>query len=60
VFEVCDVCGETIERDFYYATSRDPPASAWFGVCGCADRKWRWRSTTTTGEGPWDLIGPIS
>ena len=55
VHEVCDVCGNVIERDVYSAVSGPPaPSAEWLGVCGCDFRKWRWRSKT--GEAPWELI----
>ena len=54
MYEACDICGIPICRDTYVATS-DPPTTAWFGVCGCENRKWRWRSVT--GDAPWELVG---
>jgi hypothetical protein len=57
VNEDCDVCGNVIERDVYFAVSDTEPVAFWFGTCGCDSRKWRWRSATA--EAPWELIGPL-
>jgi len=55
--ERCSVCGVAIRRDVLRNDGEEPTSAwfnvAWFGVCGCANRKWRWRSTT--GEPPWEL-----
>jgi hypothetical protein len=53
--EICDVCGVRIEREFYFGPSVSEPVAVWLGVCGCPARRWRWRSTT--GDGPWELVG---
>ncbi len=41
--EVCNVCGNVINRDYYVNLSA-PPMAEWLGVCECESRKWRWRS----------------
>ena len=56
--EVCDVCGEEIVRDYYRASSGPPVVAERLGVCGCANRQWRWRSET--GVPPWELIGTVA
>jgi hypothetical protein len=58
--EGCSVCGEVIRRDLLRTDDGAEATSAWFdvawfGVCGCANLKWKWRSTT--GDAPWELIG---
>jgi hypothetical protein len=55
VYETCEVCGAAIEREYFQSTSGAEPVSEWLGVCGCRNRKWRWRSAT--GKAPWELIG---
>jgi hypothetical protein len=53
---VCDVCAQPIVREVFQATSSsNVVTSAWFGVCGCATRKWLSRSEI--GEPPWELVG---
>jgi hypothetical protein len=58
--ERCNVCGDLVRRDLLRNDGGAEPTTAlfhvaWFGVCSCANRKWRWRSTT--GDAPWELIG---
>lgn len=55
MYEICDVCGVLIERDFHFAAGFLDPGAVWLGVCACRSRRWRWRSST--GDGPWELVG---
>jgi len=54
VYEICEICDGLIRRDVYFAASDPEPVGFWLGVCGCAERKWRWLSTTD--DGPWELV----
>jgi hypothetical protein len=55
MYQRCDVCEDAIQRDFVFTDDRTTSSTQWLGVCGCANRKWRWRSAT--GDPPWELIG---
>jgi hypothetical protein len=55
VYDLCDVCGDRVVRDFYRAPSGDVVAGEWLGICSCPTRKWRWVSPT--GDTPWRLVG---
>lgn len=55
VYEVCDVCDDVIKRDIHREAGGAARTAEWLGLCGCANRRWRWRSAS--GEGPWELLG---
>ncbi len=55
--ELCDVCNQGIVRDYLRPAYDAFPVAEWLGVCGCVNRKWRWRSVN--GNAPWELIGDV-